>query len=117
MAFCHFGVFIPYEYIIKGGTCVIQNRETDYRLMGKGLFKLVRCVIFHFIVLTKTRIGSENVARNKAFILAKLMLSRIVIVENTRMQFLIYEVIKILCLSFLSDDNTLVHQICKYKNE
>ena len=35
------------------------------------------------------------------------MHTRIVIVEKTR--------VKTLCLSVLNDDNTVVHQICKYK--
>ena len=46
------------------------------------------------------------------------MHNRIVIVENTRVQFSC-KLIKILCLSVLSDDNTLVQKkkkkkICKY---
>ena len=45
-------------------------------------------VVFHFVVLTKTRIGSAYVARNKVFVLANLMHNRIVIVENTRVQLL-----------------------------
>ena len=40
-------------------------------------------VIFHFIVLTKTRIDSACEARNKAFILADLIHNCFVIVENT----------------------------------
>ena len=77
----------------------------------KHPFKLAS---FHLVVLTKTRIGSKNVARNKAFLLAKLMLNCIVIVENTTTQFT-YKVITILCLSVLNDDNTVVHKICTYK--
>ena len=42
---------------------------------------------FHFIVQKKkNKIGSENVTRNKAFILANLTHNRIVIVKNNRVQ-------------------------------
>ena len=60
-------------------------------------------------------IDSENVTlKNKAFILANLMRNRFAILENTRVQFT-YKVIKILCLSVLNDENTVIHHICKYK--
>ena len=52
----------------------------------KGLFKSVSYYRFHFVVLTKTRIGSDNVARNKAFIFTNLMHNHMFIVENTRVQ-------------------------------
>ena len=42
------------------------------------------------------------------------MHNRIVIVVNIPAQFT-YKVIKILCLSVLKDNNTVVHKICKYK--
>ena len=80
----------------------------------KHPFKSVSCCRFPFLYSEKSRIGSENVVRNKAFILADLMHNHIVIVENTHIQFS-YKVIKIMCLRVLSDDNTLVHKICKYK--
>ena len=80
----------------------------------KHPFKLVSAVDYNFVTLTKTRIGSENLARNKTFILATLMHNRIIIVENTCVQFS-YKGIKILCLGVLNDDNTLVHKICKFK--
>ena len=51
-------------------------------------FVVVVVVVFHFVVLVKARIGSENIAINEAFILANMMHKRIVIVENTRVQLL-----------------------------
>ena len=71
---------------------------------------------FHFVVLTKTSIGSAYVTINKIFISANLMHDRIVIVENTRVKFLpgaSCKVIK-LCLSVLNDESMVVHQICIY---
>ena len=41
-------------------------------------------VDFHFVILTKSNIGSVNVARNRPFMLANLMYSHIVNAENTR---------------------------------
>ena len=94
------GVFIKISYskycntILKvdgyyRGNLHHTNQWKDYNWCAKGPLKSVIAVIFHFIVLTKTRIGSGHVARNKVFILAKSMYNLIVIVGNTRIQILI----------------------------
>ena len=59
------------------------------RLLRKGPVSAVSCAHLLFRFLTKTRICSVYVARNKAFISANLMHECIVIAENTRVQFLI----------------------------
>ena len=57
-------------------------------------------VVSYFVVLTKTRIGLEHVARNwQSWCITVLSLLSI----------------KTLCLSVLNDDNTVVHPICKCK--
>ena len=73
-----------------------RGKPTSYKTVKKaiifcekGLFKSVSYYRFHFVVLTKTRIGSDNVARNKAFIFTNLMHNHMFIVENTRVQWLI----------------------------
>ena len=54
----------------------------------KGTVSNRKVVIdFYFVGLTINRIGSENVARNKAFILANLTHIHNVIVEKTRALF------------------------------
>ena len=55
----------------------------------KGRSNRTVAAVFHFVYLTQTRIGSEYVIRNKAFILANLMQGRIVIVKIIRVQLLI----------------------------
>ena len=45
--------------------CYTKNCEKDYRFLPKGLVQIRKAVIFHFVVMTKTRIGSENEAKKK----------------------------------------------------
>ena len=55
---------------------IILNSKKDYRLLQKGPVQIGKLPsFFHFVVLTKTSIGSAYVTINKVFISANLIIS------------------------------------------
>ena len=55
---------------------IILNSKKDYRLLRKGPVQIGKLPsFFHFVVLTKTSIGSAYVTINKVFISANLIVS------------------------------------------
>ena len=106
----------------KKGNNILQGQEpTSQKRMKKTIrysekhsFKSVSCCWVPFRCSDKSLDRGRECSKKQSIYKANLMHNFTVIVENTCVQFSC-KVIKILCLSVLNDDNTLLHKICKYK--
>ena len=103
-----------FEDLLRSITYVIYNSEKDYKLLRKGLVQTISWarLLFRFSDKKQDRLSVCN--KKQGIYIGKLD-AWVYCHCWEHWRTISCKVIKILYLSVLNDDTTVVHQICKYK--